>query len=93
MLFRPPTPARRDILPWWHPWSLMRAGWNFAFSLALGAALGAIASELAAQVIAKIAGGNWQDWIDRLRPLGWVFGCFVAFVTYMSYRMDDSDSE
>jgi cytosine/uracil/thiamine/allantoin permease len=92
MLFRPQTPARRDILPWWHPWALMRAGWNLVFSLALGAALGAVAADLAAQIVAKIAGDSWQDWINKLQPLGWAFGCFVAFVAYMSYRMDDTDS-
>lgn len=67
----------------------MRAGWNLAFSLALGAALGAVVTDLAAQVVAKIAGDSRQDWIGRLQPLGWAFGCFVAFVAYMSYRMDD----
>ena len=91
MLFRPQTPARRDILPWWHPWSLMRAGWNLVFSLALGAALGAVATDLAAQIVAKIAGETWQEWIGPLQPLGWAFGCFVAFVAYMSYRMEDSE--
>lgn len=91
MLFRPQSPARRDILPWWHPWALMRNGWNLVFSLALGAALGAIATDLAAQVVAKIAGDDWRDWIDRLQPLGWALGCFVAFVAYMSYRMDDTE--
>lgn len=91
MLFRPQAPGRRDILPWWHPSSLMRAGWNFVFSLALGAALGAIAVDLAAQIVAKIAGDSWQDWSGRLQPLGWAFGCFVAFVTYMAYRMEDSE--
>jgi hypothetical protein len=89
MLFRPAKPARRDILPWWHPWSLMRAGWNLVFSLALGAALGAITVELLAQVIATLSGGDWREWLDRLELLGWAIGCFVAFVAYMSYRMDE----
>lgn len=88
MLFRT-QPNRRDILPWWHPWSLMRAGWNVVFSIALGAGIGAITVDLAAQIIAKLAGGDWRDWMDPLAPLGWAIGCFVAFVSYMSYRMDD----
>lgn len=88
MLFRI-QPDKRDILPWWHPWSLMRAGWNLIFSIALGAGIGAIVTDLAAQIVAKIAGGEWQDWIGSLQPLGWAVGCFVAFVSYMSYRMDE----
>ncbi|WP_300304460.1 hypothetical protein [Ferrovibrio sp.] len=92
MLFRPPKPSERDILPWWHPHALLRAAWNLAFSAALGLAAGAIALDLAAQVVAKIAGAgseDWRDWHDPLRPLAWLLGCFVAFVAYMSYRMDD----
>ena len=91
MLFRPQTPVRRDILPWWHPWSLMRAGWNLVFSLALGAALGAVVTDLVAQIAGKLTGETWQQWIGPLQPLGWAFGCFVAFVAYMAYRMDDSE--
>jgi hypothetical protein len=89
MLFRQPKPAQRDLLPWWHPASLMRGAWNLVFSIALGAGIGAIALDLAAQVAAKIAGEAWQDWHDPLRPFAWAVGCFVAFVTFMSYRMDD----
>lgn len=95
MLFRPPKPSERDILPWWHPHALLRAAWNLAFSAALGLAAGAIALDLAAQVVAKIAGSagagseDWRDWHEPLRPLAWLLGCFVAFVAYMSYRMDD----
>lgn len=94
MLFsRPVRPADRDRLPWWHPASLMRAGWNLAFSAALGAGVGFLVLEFAAQIAARLAGtdpgGDWRDWHDPLSPLGWLVGCFVAFVAYMSYRMDD----
>jgi len=89
MLFRPPKPSDRDILPWWHPHALMRAVWNLAFSAALGLGVGAIALDLAAQIAAKIAGEDWRDWHEPLLPLAWLLGCFVAFVSYMSYRMDD----
>ncbi|MFN4309296.1 MAG: hypothetical protein ACK4FK_01790 [Ferrovibrio sp.] len=89
MLFRPPKPSDRDILPWWHPHALLRAVWNLAFSIALGVGIGAIVLDLTAQIVAKIAGDHWRDWIDPLQPLAWLVGCFVAFVSYMSYRMDD----
>lgn len=89
MLFRPPKPAQRDILPWWHPASLLRAVWNLAFSAALGAGIGAIVLDLAAQIAAKVAGDDWRDWHAPLTPLAWLVGCFVAGVAYMSYRMDD----
>lgn len=89
MLFRPPKPSDRDILPWWHPHALLRAGWNLVFSAALGLAVGAIALDLAAQIAARIAGEDWRDWHEPLQPLAWLLGCFVAFVSYMSYRMDD----
>lgn len=90
MLFgRPQKPSERDILPWWHPWMLMRAAWNLLFSLALGAAIGAMAVDLAAQVAARIAGEDWRDWIAPLQPIGWGLGCFIAFVCYMAYRMED----
>lgn len=88
-LFRRPKPADRDLLPWWHPASLMRAGWNLAFSAALGAGIGAILLDLAAQIAARLTGGDWMEWHDPLKPFAWTIGCFVAFVAYMSYRMDD----
>jgi|GEM_PF-2569059 len=87
--FKTQRPSERDLLPWWHPWSLMRGGWNIAFSLALGAGIGFMAQELIAQVAARISGEDWRLWSDRLDWLGWLVGCFVAFVSYMSYRMDD----
>lgn len=94
-LFRKPQPADRDLLPWWHPASLMRGAWNLAFSAALGIGIGAITLDLAAQIVAKLVGAaglgseDWRDWLDPLQPLAWIVGCFVAVVAYMSYRMDD----
>lgn len=88
-LFRKPGPADRDRFPWWHPASLMRAGWNLAFSASLGAGVGFLVLEFAAQIVARLTGDDWQDWHDPLSPLAWLVGCFVAFVAYMSYRMDD----
>lgn len=88
MLFRKAKPADRDLLPWWHPASLLRATWNLVFSIALGAAIGAIALDLAAQIAARIAGDDWRDWHDPLRLPAWGLGAFIAFVTFMSYRMD-----
>jgi hypothetical protein len=87
--FRKPRPADRDLLPWWHPASLLRGAWNLAFSTALGIGIGAIALDLAAQIAAKIAGDDWRDWHAPLSPLAWALGCLVAVVAYMSYRMDD----
>lgn len=87
-LFRKARPAHRDLLPWWHPASLLRGIWNLAFSAALGAGIGAIALDLAAQIAARIAGGEWTDWHDPLSPVAWGIGAVVAFVTFMSYRMD-----
>lgn len=90
MLFLPPIrPADRDRLPWWHPASLMRAGWNLAFSTALGGGIGFLVLEFVAQIAASLTGEDWRNWQARLTPLGWLVGCFVAFVAYMSYRMDD----
>ncbi len=89
LIFKPRRPSERDLLPWWHPWVLMRSGWNIAFSAALGAGIGFLALELAAQIAAKISDEDWRSWSDRLNWLGWLVGCFVAFVSYMSYRMDD----
>ena len=94
-LFCKPQPADRDLLPWWHPASLMRSAWNLAFSAALGVGIGAITLDLAAQIVAKLAGAaglgseDWRDWLDPLQPLAWIVGCFVAIVAYMSYRLDD----
>lgn len=88
-LFRKPPPADRDLLPWWHPASLLRGAWNLTFSAALGIGIGAITLDLAAQIVAKLTGGDWQDWHGPLQPLAWIVGCFVAVVAYMSYRMDD----
>ncbi|WP_370152296.1 hypothetical protein [Ferrovibrio sp.] len=94
-LLQPRKPAERDILPWWHPHLLLRMAWNLLFSAGLGAAIGTMAAELSAQVAAGTLGRlgigsrDWQDWAAVLQPLGWAFGCLIAFVSYMSYRMDD----
>lgn len=94
-LFRKPQAADRDLLPWWHPTSLLRGAWNLAFSAGLGVGIGAITLDLATQIVARLAGvtglgsGDWQDWHGPLQPLAWIVGCFVAVVAYMSYRMDD----
>ncbi|WP_341897439.1 hypothetical protein [Ferrovibrio terrae] len=87
--FRKARPADRDLLPWWHPASLLRAAWNLIFSAALGIGIGAIVLDLAAQIAGKITGSDWKEWHDPLSPLAWVIGCFVAVIAYMSYRMDD----
>jgi hypothetical protein len=55
-LFRKPRPADRDLLPWWHPTSLLRGIWNLAFSAALGIGIGAITLDLVTQIVAKLAG-------------------------------------
>lgn len=89
MQFRSTRPVDRDRFPWWHPASLMRSGWNLVFSAALGAGVGFLVLEFAAQIAASLTGGDWRDWQAALNPLGWLVGCFVAFVAYMSYRMDD----
>ena len=94
-LFRKPQPADRDLLPWWHPASLLRGAWNLAFSAALGIGIGALTRDLVTQRVATLAGvtglgsGDWQDWHGPLQPVAWIVGCFVAVVAYMSYRMDD----
>lgn len=89
MLFGRNNPQARDILPWWHPWSILRMLWNIAFSIFLGAAISGIICEIIAQVAARIAGGEWRDWSESLVWLNWGLGCFIAYVSYMSYRMDD----
>lgn len=82
---------KRDpaLLAWWHPHRLLREIWNIGFSLALGAALSGIAIEILAQILGKISSIGWQDWSERLTYLRWAVGCFVAYVSYISYRMDD----
>lgn len=93
MLFPKRQKAPSDLLPWWHPWMLMRGAWNVVFSTALGAAVGAIAADLLAQIAARISGSDPRDWAADLSWIGWAIGCFVAFVSYMAYRMDDSSPE
>jgi len=96
MLFRSRQPVPSDsvspvsdILPWWHPWLLLRGLWNIVFSLGLGAAIGGILVDIAAQLAARLLGGAWQDWSDNLAWAGWVLGAAIAFVCFMAYRMDD----
>lgn len=89
MLFRARPPADRALLPWWHPWLLLRAGWNVCFSIFLGAAIAGISVELFAQVAARLSGDDWREWSERLGWARWLLGCFVAFVCYMAYRMDE----
>ncbi|WP_428247838.1 hypothetical protein [Ferrovibrio sp.] len=89
-LFKLRSASERDLLPWWHPWALMRSAWNLAFSAALGAAIGFLCVEFLAQILARFSDDDWRQWSERLHWLGWVLGCFVAFVSYMAYRMEDA---
>ncbi len=90
MLFPKPRPASaRDILPWWHPWALMRNAWNMFFSMLLGFLVGGFVVEILAQIVARIGGGDWRAEAAWKDWLGLAIGCFVAVVSYMSYRMDE----
>ncbi len=85
----PSDAAPADILPWWHPWLLLRGAWNLGFSIALGAAIGGILVDLAAQIAARLLGGAWQDWGESFAWASWALGAVIAFVCFMAYRMDD----
>lgn len=85
----PSGAAATDILPWWHPWLLLRGLWNVGLSLALGAAIGGIVVDIAAQIAARLFGGAWQNWSEDFAWAGWLLGAAIAFVSFMAYRMDD----
>ncbi len=85
------TPRADDeILPWYHPYLLMRGAWNLVFSLGLGLAIGALAFDMLAMLLAVLFGGEKADWHMRTLPVGACLGLFAAFVAFMSYRMDDN---
>jgi len=78
------------VLPWYHPWVLMREVWNVAFSAGLGLAVGVLAWDMPAMLLASLAGGDKAEWHGATLPIGVAAGLFTALVTFLSYRMDDN---
>ena len=82
--------ADDSVLPWYHPWVVMREIWNVAFSAVLGLAIGALVYDMLAMLLAALSGGAKADWHGRTLPFGVAAGLFAAIVTFLSYRMDDN---
>jgi hypothetical protein len=78
-----------NLLPWYHPWLLVRGLWNLLLSAGLGLAGGALVGDLLPQVLSVLLGGSKADYAALAIPIGVAFGAFVTFVSFMAYRMDD----
>ena len=87
---KPIDPA---LLPWWHPWLLMRGLWNLVFSAGLGLGLGAIVGDVLPQILRAITRMERPAFEGFGFWVGVVFGVCTAYVSFMSYRMDDKTGE
>ena len=69
----------------------VRMAWNFTLSAMIGAAVGGFGSQLAGDAAGAMFGDLPVFWSRAIAALGWVAGCGTAFVSFMSYYLDDSE--